>query len=350
MLAGPRGRRLCWIAVDEQSYARTGRYRLHAFHLTPESSLELLQREIVDSDFAALSAATDEIVLLELVADSVGCARYWQDPDDIDQAIGVPDVIEALAPVADAIAQSPAASSWRNNIALIDQAWTDWGEEGTPPPRFNGAREVLRKWRGQTVEAEERMRGRDVGGPWWSPPIWTLSLDEFERQERPLPELRSTTRRLSRLGALELLLQEDAFGTAKALCWPVRPRPEARIFEVRRAEDWVELVDQYPLELTWGRRGSWSMATDLDTRWVIPDWLAVADKYDAVHLTLSGYLATSGRALMLQDGFATFIAGWNPDETYWLNDVIERAGDPVGWEARQHNPPRGWRIAKPETD
>ena len=79
--------------------------------------------------------------------------------------------------------------------------------------------------------------------------------------------------------------------------------------------------------------------------WTIPDFAAVAADYDAIHLTVGGYLTTAGRALVLGDdgaaGARTMLAGWNPDETYWLADVLTSAGPPERWV----NPDRetlGW--------
>jgi hypothetical protein len=41
----------------------------------------------------------------------------------------------------------------------------------------------------------------------------------------------------------------------------------------------------------------------------------------------------------------TLLAGWNPDETYWLADVITSLGEAQAW----HNPsrePLGWKMRK----
>jgi hypothetical protein len=69
-----------------------------------------------------------------------------------------------------------------------------------------------------------------------------------------------------------------------------------------------------------------------------------------VHLSVSGYLAISGRPLSLDAGVSTFVAGWDPDKTYWLADMLESSGPSVEWEAMQHHPPRQWQVADPETE
>ena len=45
---------------------------------------------------------------------------------------------------------------------------------------------------------------------------------------------------------------------------------------------------------------------------------------------MAGYLATNGRALEAGDGH-TVLAGWDPDETWWLNDVLHQDGEPRLW-------------------
>ena len=70
--------------------------------------------------------------------------------------------------------------------------------------------------------------------------------------------------------------------------------------------------------------------TRWDGRWLIPDFAAVAEDYDAVHLSVTGYLATAGQALPVGDA-RTLLAGWDPDQTYWLNDVLALSGPATTW-------------------
>ena len=71
-------------------------------------------------------------------------------------------------------------------------------------------------------------------------------------------------------------------------------------------------------------------ATGWAGRWLIPDFAAVAADYDAVHLSVAGYLTTAGRALSVDDG-RTVLAGWNPDQTFWLTEVLASSGPPANW-------------------
>ena len=56
---------------------------------------------------------------------------------------------------------------------------------------------------------------------------------------------------------------------------------------------------------------------------------APAADYDAIHLTVGGYLTTAGHALPVKDA-RTLLAGCNPDETYWLADILA-ATPPTRW-------------------
>ena len=57
----------------------------------------------------------------------------------------------------------------------------------------------------------------------------------------------------------------------------------------------------------------------------------VAEEADAVHLTVRGYLATAGRALEVDDGWATVLANWGPDATYWFGSTASRPAQQQEW-------------------
>ncbi|MDA8297812.1 MAG: hypothetical protein M0004_14735 [Actinomycetota bacterium] len=344
LLSGPRGRRLCWIALDEQSFERTGRYQLRALEYGgTERILPILRSVLAEADLAEYASSDDVVDLLELVANSVDSARYWQEPDEIDAALTDPELIDLLAPVAEAIARAPASTWWSSGLALGDQVLVERREDGAPPPRLKGAPAVLAAWKARALDDEVRLRGRDVSGVWWSSPTGALGSEAAKRFGDDPPALNRTTRSLPSLGAVGLLLEEDSFGTPSARCWPLRASRAPRVFEVRGEDDWRALTERYPIEVTFGRRGNWDLATGRSGRWVLADWSLVAEDYDAVHLSALAYLATSGRALSLSSGAATLIAGWNADETYWLADVPEVSGAPSEWVAAEHHPARRWQ-------
>ena len=104
---------------------------------------------------------------------------------------------------------------------------------------------------------------------------------------------------------------------------------EASVYEVDGPDAWSELCRRFPLEVTASRRHDWFRTTGAADRWVIPDWVRVADEFDAVHVTAAGYLTTAGRPVAVEEDASSVLAGWNPDETYWLTDP------PPATEARQ---------------
>lgn len=158
-----------------------------------------------------------------------------------------------------------------------------------------------------------------MAGPWWS---------------HPFPGVISTTRRLGGLGAVLLAGQEDGFGDTQAVVWPLAVADSARVFEVDGPEAWQQLAAAYPRTATATCRHTWAW-TGCDGEWLLPRWPAVANDWDGIHLTVAGYLATAGRPLPVGTA-RTLLAGWNPDETYWLADVLTPSGNAQTW----HNPSR----------
>lgn len=118
---------------------------------------------------------------------------------------------------------------------------------------------------------------------------------------------------------------EDGFGWTRGTVtlFDVTPAAAPKVFEVDGPAAWVELVRRFPLDVTSARRHDWFEVAGLDVPWFIPDWRQVADEYDAVHVSLGGYLAAATRALPLgsagpKSGAHTMLAGWDPDQTYWF--------------------------------
>lgn len=198
---------------------------------------------------------------------------------------------------------------------------------------LGGAAEAIRRASAEAIKSERSMsRDRDlpagtgIAGPWWS---------------FPWPGLISTTRRLGGLGALLLAGREDGRGETEAIAWPAALADSARIFEIDGPPAWQRLVTRYPSAATATYRHTWAW-TGWDGEWLVPHWAAVAADWDGVHLSVAGYLSAAG--LILPAGPArTLLAGWNPDETYWLTDVITSLGEEHAW----HNPsrePLGWKM------
>ena len=135
-------------------------------------------------------------------------------------------------------------------------------------------------------------------------------------------------------------------GWRTARSWPVPVPASARVLELTGPAVWADLAAAHPLEVTASRRHDWWRATGWDGDWLVPDWAAIAEEHDAVHLTVDGYLSTAGRALAVRGTRArTVLAGWHPDATWWLTDVRD-VGEPTDWRRRDDEPPR-WEASTP---
>ncbi len=141
---------------------------------------------------------------------------------------------------------------------------------------------------------------------------------------------------VGRAAGVGLVLVEECSGDfEEALVWSVEVDSAARVYEIESSAAWVELVLAHPLDVSRSKRGDWARTTGRDGAWAMPDWRSVSQEWDGVHLTVAGYLSAATRALALGDGRATVMAGFSPDETYWLGDVV-RVGEGRRWRS-PHN-------------
>jgi hypothetical protein len=336
LLAGPRGRRLCWELLTqtggcgwEEPPDSAGAARLAA----------ALGAAVASCDVGALAVAREPASFFAALADAVTWAWYWQEPDDRDRRLADRRVAEQLAPVAEAVSSAPAARWWSTPMdpATQHEVVFDDPDGRSLPNAPDDGHAALLAWRADTLEDERRAADRPddpsapYSGQWWSTPA--------------LSALRCSTRSLGTTGPVGLHLVEDAFGWSSARCWSLKLRPGVSIFEIGGADDWSELVRRYPLAVTKSRRHDWWRATGRDLEWTIPDFRAVAADYDAVHLTVAGYLSTAGRAIPAGRAH-TVLAGWNPDETWWLTDSPARVDPAVRWVATGDIEPLAWTKSR----
>jgi len=343
LLAGPRGRRLCWtllwLGLDD-----AGRLSADwplAWEAVTSGDLSGRLGEfaagVALADPAAL--AGNPVTVFEALGWTVDTAQYWGEPHAEDRALAAPAVREALRPIAVALLAAPASQWWAGPADLERQRYAQFlGDHPFDEPALSGAAGRVAAWRADIVRREESLRSGEAeplgawSGQWWSDPA--------------MSGLPITTRALPGLGAARLALVEDGLGWKSARCWPLRPRPGARVYEVDGPAAWARLVSRYPLDVTRSRRHDWWRATGSTGRWLIPDYQAVAADYDAVHVTVLGYLTTAGAAVPTDSGGGsrTVLAGWEPDATWWLTDCLAQAGPPEDWAA-DDDAALGWRPA-----
>ena len=124
--------------------------------------------------------------------------------------------------------------------------------------------------------------------------------------------------------------------------WSLPVRPEARVFEVHRPEDWAQLVTQHPRggkphpewELPGINQHHSHVSSLLDVpgqralrttigRHVVPDWRSVAGHHDGVHLSWAGFITAEGCITDLGNGDVTMLRYWFSERTHWLADVFD---------------------------
>ena len=342
LLAGPRGRRLCWAlaAGMGDSGQRLGgpawrQVQTDSLPSDPADLASELAAAVGQTDWASAAAGMSDLDLIESLAESVASAMPWQEPDTGDRALAHPEVADTLRPVARAVTSAPAARWWSSGLDPGTQQYVESLLRSDEGPPLTGAAGRLEKWLATEAEEERSAAERPTdptapySGYWWSSPTWARLAD--------------TTRALPGLGPLQLFAMEDWPGWAEVRCWPVTPDRPARICEITGPDDWVALVARYPLEVTKSRRHDWWRVTGWAGPWLMPDYAAAAADYDAVHLPVGGYLTTAGRALAVNDA-RCLLAGWDPDQTYWLADVLAGVGPSVLW-IRDDSVHLGWRQA-----
>src|SRR5258708_36825054 len=112
LLAGPRGRGLCWSVVDPADHPGWDRVQDAAGAGDLTGLPGELAAFVAQTDLASIAAETGEMELLAAVGASVDAAMYWQEPDGEDLALASQAVREALLPVARAATPAPAAPWW----------------------------------------------------------------------------------------------------------------------------------------------------------------------------------------------------------------------------------------------
>lgn len=342
LLAGSRGRRLCLEFVLKDSGTNTpGADRLREAIFFTANDLDPAGGITVASSFGwgadhrpqpipsleevggllgtvPLAEPDQHTLLLSLVA-TVDSARYWQEPDGDDVLAASPELREPLTRIANHIKGSSHAAWWATSVDDAGQWVVTFAEaSGEKVATVRTAGETLERWHAAQVE-EEAVAQRDRpanpdarwSGTWWS---------------RPPAALTQSTRSLAGLGPVGLWLVEDSLGWKAARVAAIEVPSGSRIYEIDGPGAWAELCRRYPMEVTASRRHDWYRATGRSGRWVIPDWLHVGQDIDAVHLSVDGYLTTAGRVVSVDDDRATVLAGWDPDNTYWLQEVnhVER--------------------------
>jgi hypothetical protein len=277
------------------------------------AAASVITAAVARADLGRLAGCHDPLALLAAVA------RVAEGEQALAEA-RLAEGREALRPVARALAAAPAAQWWWEPPDRSRQRWV--GLEGTTPPRgADVAAAVSRVIAEEDEPAPQRRllrRGRDAprSGYWWSPPLGGTVF--------------TTTGPVGGLPAVELGVAEDNAGDETFEVWAVGIEPGARIREIGGPADWARLTAEFPRDVTASRHDDWARWTGRPGPWTLPDWPSAARAWDGIHLSVAGYLLASREALAVGDGW-TLLAGWDADQTLWLNDVFTGAEHVASW-------------------
>ena len=228
---------------------------------------------------------------------------------------------ELLRPVAEAVAGAPSAAWWWHPVDRRNQRWLGCAHH-EDLARGDAVARAVRLAADAESEGGDALpwpppEGEIYSGTWWSGPLggtaWTTRGD------------------VAGLLAVGLACAEDALGPERFEVWQVTIDPGARIYEVHSPQDWGRLAASFPRDVTVSRRHDWYRWTGHEGPWILPDWPAVARRWDGVHVSVGGYLSTAGMRVDA-GGAATLLAGWDADQTLWLDDVFTSARHIAAWE------------------
>ena len=95
---------------------------------------------------------------------------------------------------------------------------------------------------------------------------------------------------------------------------------QARVYEVASAQDWRALVQRYGDLTQTGMDGNLATTAGIE-HGPAPTWSAVAQDWDAVHVSLAGLL-TALFVPVVADGVTTTLWAWDWEATRWLRSVF----------------------------
>ncbi len=365
LLVGPRGRRFCLELLQQVLDDESGPgERLHevlfwaGYHLArdrgdgvtlfgpgaadpaPAPSTVTVARALDDALVSVLPVHLEVRQVVRALADTAASAMSWQEPDATDVLLARTGITPVVQRLAEALADLPAVREvvdpprdqrqWTTVFADDDGPHSDHDADAD-----DAAARAIRGWRTEIDAERAAVRPRDRRRPAraaWSGSWWTT----------PPSGLVTTTPAPGTVGPLGLWAVEDDFGWERATVAPVEDAPGARVLVVDDADGWGALCRRWSLDVSGTtRRHDWFRTTGRDGDWVTPDWAGVAEEYDAVRLTVRGWLRAAGTAVPVHTDTdtdtdvgaetASVIAGWTPGTTVWLRDPQPTTGTGADW-------------------
>lgn len=243
--------------------------------------------------------------------------------------------VDELAPVADMLLTCTAARNWWRPTVRHDQRILSFEPNDTFRDRHLTAAIAQATTDHKSKNAsrragpsDERDRQQDeangirYGANWWSTPPFTwraVSVGPFEG--------------IPSIALLDFIDAGSWSGVASVIRFATAM--DERIYEVNGPQDWASLVERYPMDVTGTHNGEWRYWGGVNGPWLLPDWARASEDYDGIHISIGGYVTTSGRALPVANGY-TMLAGWEPDGTLWLTDTSTDPSELGTWDFSEH--------------
>ena len=222
---------------------------------------------------------------LRMAAASADLVDIYRSDYDLT-APGVLDLARGKAAQARALIEHPGTAWWFDDVNLRAQAWLsihgtlDKFIYGTPPDTM--------AWR----------RPGNPSRPW-------------ERYaQKPYGHQITSTLHGPYLTS-ELLARDERVGDYRCqfplAWWSMCFLEDVRVFEVHGPRDWHDLCVRYPARGTKDDR-------------LVPNWGAVSEEWDGVHLSLGGLLTAEQNRCESPAGW-TMLNSWHAEQTFWLRPL-----------------------------
>jgi len=284
-----------------------------------DARVEALLNSLVGCDFLVTVVESglspedlaDPKISLSLAGLSADSVEIWRADHDL-LAAELPALAREKADQAREFIEHPGTAWWFNDIDLDAQAWLSI--EGTLTNFIYGTPPNTLGWE----------RPANPSRPW-------------ERYaQKPFGNQTTSTLYGPHLTS-ELVGRHDRVGDY--MCefplawWTMRFLEEVKVFEIHGPADWHDLCVRYPAKGTEDDR-------------LVPNWGAVTEEWDGVHLSIGGLLTTEQNRYESAAGW-TMLDSWHAEQTFWLRaletetvrqpDFDEGMGPPHIENLRSHN-------------
>jgi hypothetical protein len=227
---------------------------------------------------------------------------------------------ESLRPIAQLLARNPELDWWWGDVDHGAQRWiSQRNDEGLSNRELSDLFMINRN-----EKTDPHLRDPEFY-TWWVTPGGDRISD-------------TTLGPVGSALAVKLVCNDDwTIDRANVQVWKVAIPTNAEIYEVHSPQDWVHLVERFPKLRTYPDLANWLRWTGCSGPWLVPDWKAVAEQFDGVHVSIGGHLSTAYTAWPVGDHF-TILSGWHPDSTFWIGRSPHVVGERLD-TGEEYRPP-----------